>query len=123
MDCLTADLLINEVKRIAEQNPDFVYKPDGKDCLYTRSENNEDCGCIFGQAILNLKPELKQILQNFDNSAAVPRINVLLNELEIKTTKKQAKWCCIVQSAQDNQLSWTQAIHRGERATAYYDES
>lgn len=109
---LTINSLIREVKRLAKQNPDFVYQSCGSNCFYTKSENDNDCGCIFGQAILNLQPDLKETLQFFDNSSRVPRISVLLKKLGITASMKQQSWCNSVQSSQDRKSTWACAIKR-----------
>lgn len=57
--------LINEVLRLARENPDYVYPSGGGTCRYSSSglvngvPVDPDCkGCIFGQAFQNLGWEL-----------------------------------------------------------------
>ncbi len=119
----TVRQLIQEVKRLANQNPDFVYQSCNNTCFYTRSENNNDCGCIFGQAILNLQPDLKEKLQEFDNSTSVPRIHILLKKLGMKLSLMQKSWCAAVQSSQDRKCSWSHAIQYAERFVKLHEST
>lgn len=60
----------NEVLKLAKYNPDAVYKGDsGGACYYCRGEVKDNKtgdvigeGCIVGQALTNLRPELREYL-------------------------------------------------------------
>ncbi len=114
----TLDQLIEEVKRLANQNPDFVYQSikntdDSRRCSYTESADDPNKGCIFGQAILNLQPELKCVLNGSGAS-----IKKLLFELGIIDAdpftqgynNPDIEWCGVVQLQQDSERSWADAV-------------
>lgn len=119
----TIEQLIQKVRDLAEQNPDYVYEKIENDkfktvfclstsssCSYLKSKNpgNEDKGCIFGQAILNLQPDLKPELETpFSISTILSHIGINGNDFE-------KKWCAAVQAAQDSQYSWKDAINKAD---------
>lgn len=120
----TIEQLIQEVKRLAEQNPDFVYQiwctSCEASCFYTKSKTDPNKGCIFGQAILNLQPELKELLQKVDDprpddASSVSRIKDLIQQWEIKASIEQLDWCDDVQSAQDQEFTWANAVNFANR--------
>ncbi len=101
----TIDQLIDEVRKLANEKPDFVYERPiaSGPCSYTKSKTSETEGCIFGQAIFRLQPELKSYLCDCG-------INTLIQLLEIKASKQEIIWCCRVQGYQDRANSWKLAI-------------
>lgn len=107
----TLDQLIQEIRKLATDWPNFVYERCGSACNYTKSKNNPNKGCIFGQAILNLQPDLKELLTN-NNST--PITTVLLNLLDFEYKQEvngnKISWCAEVQNKQDYGQSWANAI-------------
>ncbi len=112
--------LIKEVRRLANENPDFVYpefkKPhNGRTCSYLKSEKS-DVGCIFGQAILNIQPDLKEFLIHFDcevDSGIKKCLQTLFPDIDLtypSTSREQLDWCEKVQDEQDRGSTWGEAI-------------
>ena len=54
---LASDLL-REVKLLAAEKPDAIYAKQKGRCWYTKGEAGGEYGCIIGQAIKRLNPEL-----------------------------------------------------------------
>ncbi len=109
----SVDQLIDEVKRLAQENPDFVYqkfpgkvRPIAGNCYYTKSANDLNKGCIFGQAILNLQPDLKDFLLEVDNRTDSNGIGQVLKDLGFP----RLTWCIDVQSNQDHGYCWKKAV-------------
>ncbi len=104
----TIEQLIDEVRKLANEKPDFVYEPVigcAPACSYVSSANSETEGCIFGQAILRLQPELRQTI-DCENI-----ISCLLQDLKVNISNKQlVEWCVIVQGFQDNQIIWKDCV-------------
>lgn len=117
----TIEQLIQKVRDLAEQNPDFVYcqivkeKEKNFGCYYATSGNDPDKGCIFGQAILDLQPDLKDNLIKIDNNFSVPRIKELLEEFKVDFTQNQVRWCNAVQNQQDECKKWKIAVEIANR--------
>lgn len=105
---LTFEDVEKEVRRLAENNPDFVYAPVGwpdeaspSSCLYNANERQE--GCIFGQAFANLSDPV-----SIDDEGEP--ISVILSRKAIKTTPSQQSWARSVQERQDAGLPWLNCI-------------
>ena len=60
----TIDQLIDEVKKLAIEKPDFIYPSINGSCFYGKSATSETEGCIFGQAIFRLQPESKELIKD-----------------------------------------------------------
>lgn len=98
--------LINEVIRLANENPNYVYpaKIDehrGRICSYLASE--EQPACIFGKAIANLGVQL----QDWHDGTGI--VTVLRN-LGVQFNGHQELWMKSVQNAQDGGVPWGTAL-------------
>lgn len=114
----TAEQLVKEVKELAEQNPDFVYSGSddgGGWCFYTKSIDSQECGCIIGQGILKLQPNLRSYLQQAE-AGLIPDVSCLLINLGINylAESKRLSWLKSVQYSQDRGLSWGDSIHAAD---------
>ena len=105
MVTFTLEQLKNEVIRLGKENPDHVYWPENRDfisrpCYYVPED---DCAesCIFGQAILNLQPDLKD--QLYSNGL---EINDLLDVFEFNWSEIVQYKFDIVQNLQDKGKPW-----------------
>lgn len=99
----TIEQVIAEVRRLADEKPDFVYpRPPGGSCKYT--PDNEQPGCIFGQALsaLGWRFALPEI-EGHGIAGALQRLN-------IDTPPRQTRWCAEVQIAQDGGQPWGEAV-------------
>ena len=114
-------LLTTEVERLANLYPNAVYKREsvGTSCKYTRgevinSDNGEvvGCGCIIGQAILNLYPGLRDQLESVDRFAALS-VTDLLYRLTYTNAESQADidYLMEIQNKQDREASWGECIN------------
>jgi hypothetical protein len=106
IDIITAEMLEAKVREIATANPDYIYDTI-IDCKYTTPNN----GCLIGQALVSLEPELLPVLQEIDAHRMVG-IDVLPEKLPMKLTI--SKWLCRVQSAQDTGLCWSKCVKRAD---------
>ncbi len=116
----TINQLIQKVRDLANENPDYVYQKieinkfqsafglsaQGS-CSYVKSNNpgNEDKGCLLGQAILSLQPDLKSELE-------IPySISTILSGIGLGGNQYARKWCVAVQQYQDNKRTWEQSVN------------
>jgi hypothetical protein len=114
MSNVTAKQLISEVRRLAADNPDFIYPdfgagPNEPKCLYVPDDRQP--GCIFGQAFINLGI---QIPKSLDRDG----INVHLERLGIEATRAQRTWCSTVQTEQDTRLTWGHGVKEADKYIA-----
>lgn len=113
----TINQLVETVQTLAAERPDFVYEqiPLGA-CYYTKSACSTTDGCLFGQAILRLQPELRPTLEEWDTNREknhASGIMTLLQSLGIDYTTEVGNlmlWCCQVQGMQDRKTAWGKAV-------------
>ncbi|MFF0498493.1 hypothetical protein ACFYU5_18960 [Nocardia aobensis] len=112
--------IIAEIRRIAAESPDYVYKPVVKPnslgigtCEYVeRSADGELVGsCIVGRALVNLgvPPEVLTFTDDF-----TPTAFGLLADLDFDVRGAEIKWIQRVQSGQDQKMSWGDAVARAD---------
>lgn len=106
--------LISRVRKIVENNPEYVYRDDHDDCFYTDNETKSG-SCIIGRAILEEKPDLYDYLHFIDKSSKYGievEHEILRNLLkkEFYCSNQHIKWLSFVQSAQDDGASWEESI-------------
>lgn len=107
----SVDQLIQAVVVLSQERPKMVYQGIHlSGCYYTKSACSTTDGCILGQALLRLQPELRPMLEEWDNrSSGASGIQFLLKELGIEFSDKVA-WCCRVQGSQDREAEWGWAV-------------
>lgn len=109
MSKITIEQIISEVRRLAKQWPDNIYKKPSTDgtfqgmCSYDKGacEPSGEIGCIFGQAFRNLGMELT-------GSHSIDE--VLTNQLDIEASHPLMNWCKLAQSQQDDERPWEECI-------------
>lgn len=105
----TVDELIAEVRKLADENPDFVY--DDVACWYLIGGNPDTPGCIIGRTIMALSPELKPILEKADETNEnINGLFPMLSDFEFDNNTNEFQWLLSVQSSQDSGSSWEDAI-------------
>jgi hypothetical protein len=92
--------LIAEVRRLAEANPDFVYRESN--CLYNSGGDPANPGCIMGRAWRNVT--------GTSIKAEGQVISDVLERYNINTTAKQRHWLTSVQDYQDARTPWGEAV-------------
>lgn len=113
MSNITTQDLIDEVRKIAEEMPDFVYgSPSTKGCSYFGREVEDPTGqcCIMGQAFKNLKVDTSQIDESPEGLSTVGE---LIWGQVIPVTplnESQVEWLERVQALQDDGISWGEAV-------------
>lgn len=113
MSNITTQDLIDEVRKIAEEMPDFVYgSPSTKGCSYFGQEIGDPTGqcCIMGQAFKNLKIDTSKIVES---PSELSTVGELIWEQVIPVTplnETQVDWLERVQALQDDGISWGEAV-------------
>ena len=113
----TASEIIAAVRKLATDWPDAVYDSgELSACMYDAGTVEygppHQQGCIFGQAGLSLG-----ILDQFpgSDSGGVGIDTVLDDYLEVVTTQDERKWVVAVQNAQDEHMTWRQAVAKADK--------
>ncbi len=102
----TIEALIDEVKKLATEHPDNIYimPEETVTCMYNDGTCTDgSIGCIFGQAIKRLDPEIKIVETGI--------ADLLKNHLKITMTDQQLLWCRMFQIKQDSRKTWSEALH------------
>lgn len=117
MNTITKEDVINEVRKLAAERPDFIYTQQGQvwdnysTCSYVSAKLGETYGegCIVGQALQRLGVS-KDRLDNLEGNGA----SSVLADLEILPVgdKGTLSWLDRVQLKQDLGLSWGESIVR-----------
>lgn len=100
-----------EIRRLAEESPDFVYKESSCDkpsCIYKPTEENPK-GCIIGAALTNLGHKYE------DRWEGLPA-QILLEALDVDA---DFVWVDMVQRLQDNGRSWKEALAGADKARCF----
>lgn len=104
--------LEKKIRELVAADPKNVYVSPGhgKTCSYVSGPCiNGSKGCIFGQAILALRPDLRDSLIAFDLREDTS-IRYLLQDLGCNYTDKQVNWCQRLQNEQDIQTGWANTL-------------
>lgn len=101
------DAFISLVERIARENPDVVYNPNGSSatCSYdtTMRPDGFERRCLIGEALAQLgADEVWLSLQNGESAFPVLR--------QLEYSKHVQTWALFVQRAQDGGMNWAQAV-------------
>lgn len=110
---ITTKDLVKEVKKIASENPDFIYA--GKYCSYFGQEVGDPTGqcCIIGQAFKNLNIDTSGIKEG--GKITSPNIYIIIHrgmvDIQIDSDS-DVIWLAKVQSVQDRKDPWGEAVDR-----------
>lgn len=121
----TAAELIQEVRKIAEERPGFIYsdQPNGTHflCSYFGRAIGDEAGgpCIVGQALKNLEVPMEGLLE-VENAGEDSDISTVLDRgyVDIEYTGSEAMWLAKVQMKQDDGNSWAQAVEEADKWVA-----
>lgn len=113
MSNITTQDLIDEVRKIAKEMPDFVYAtPFTKGCSYFGRQIGDPTGqcCIMGQAFKNLGVDTSEIGETHEG---VSTVGELIMDSLIPVTYlnySQVNWLNNVQRLQDEGFSWGESV-------------
>lgn len=101
---ITAKDIENEVREIAAAHPDYIYDDFDEEqrCRYI---NNGKGSCIVGKALVNLGINPEEIIR-LEGSPA----NLAVSELVDPGEEASLYWLDYVQSEQDNEIPWGEAV-------------
>lgn len=112
---LTIENIENEIRRIAAENPEYVYDEGdaaawGQRCYYVRN----GCGsCIVGRALANLGVPIERLEEADSRNGSGVRASTLLTELTGKSLVA-ARWVQYVQDRQDKGVAWREAVAQAD---------
>ena len=114
MHNFTIDDVVTEIKKLAQERPDFNYRTQpiedftlrSSNCSYVSASRNvqDGEGCIVGQALTRLGVSRKE-LSLFEGQAASTVLRRLLADYDIKDISKIV-WINDVQERQDGGADW-----------------
>ena len=112
---IKATAIEQEVRSLAEKNPDFVYNnPDpNRGCLYVYDGKPS---CIVGHALANLGVEI-EFLQHLDTAmdGGLGALEALQTYDDFEVDDKQAAdLVSLAQNFQDSGVPWGQAVEKAE---------
>lgn len=109
-------LLIDTIRKLAEENSDAVYNISGTDldsCAYTKGPCGPGVGCIVGQAVAQCYPDKIPQMVAQDDERPVGAAT-LLYDLGIEYSEKEIRWINTVQAKQDIGYRWTAAVNMAD---------
>lgn len=120
----TATQVIEEVRRLAAEQPDFVYsKQEGadanEDCSYFGCKVGDASGqaCIVGQALANLNVDMSGLKRKEDKGYGMAIGQALeWRVVAIPYTEEERVWLGNVQYHQDRGESWGQAVELADKS-------
>lgn len=117
---LTLKALEQEVRRLAEACPDatyLAYAPDGESpaysCWYTKGSASGQVGCLIGQAIKALDPQMHKRIADYEEEQ---NASLEVSELHEKFVgfPKASLWLQDVQDSQDTGFDWSTCIEQAD---------
>lgn len=122
-EVITLKELVAKVLELAETSPDnkYIMEDSSVGCLYTSGScSNGAVGCIFGQALTALNPDLRGYLETVDNRDTGKNIDVVLRELKdngelemLNGAHMVVSACARLQNQQDSGKAWRDALEQG----------
>lgn len=111
---ITTTQLIEEVRKIASENPEFVYWDAITSCSYFGRTIGDTSGqrCIIGQAFKNLEVDTEQLF-SAEGRGDSPTIRRAVGDKLVDILvghRHELNWLDIVQGGQDNGWSWSYAL-------------
>ena len=111
----TAAAVIAEVRRLVGEFPEAKYMADGGLCQYTQGiATNGQRGCLIGQAIVTLYPDLLEALREEDKGNLDPAGEVCL-KLGIDVSLGEREYLDTIQYAQDRGVKWCDCLLEADR--------
>lgn len=117
---VTTKDLIDEVRKVAEAEPDFVYNEEGSEseCSYFGRDRGDTSGspCIVGKALKNLEVDTSVLLAR-ESGGFGDRIGFALSNGLVPVTSlvdSERTWLNAVQDYQDCGLTWAVSVKRAD---------
>lgn len=110
---LNATDVVNEIRKVAAEQPDFIYNEGGlAECMYTKNTDGSPGGCIVGRALMRLGVEEEDLVESDGQFASR-----VLSDLGISGDRFVMLWIAEVQEVQDGGKTWAEAV---QSADTYY---
>ena len=116
---LTLKALEQEVRRLAEENPDATYQGVGDGCWYTTGTAGGQVGCLIGQAIRNLDKEMYDRIAGYEEEKR-RSVEICMMRDVFVGFPKVSTWLREVQYHQDSGFSWSQCLEEADRLEESY---
>lgn len=118
MSVVTSNDLVEEVRRVAEAEPDYNYQDNtgtepGMCSYFGRTVGVEEGNpCIIGKALGNLGVDMS-VVRKMEKRGEDPTIKALFHEgmIDVKVVdSKDTTWLAAVQNRQDLGMSWAESV-------------
>jgi hypothetical protein len=116
----TIDEIIERVRKLAEQSPDFVYtRPvnimgEEGSCSYIHEETGKLVpGCVMGHVFVGLGMSPEE-LHKYEGYLIKNLVDELVGRCERADELEKRLWLGKVQSEQDSGHSWSEAVGRAD---------
>ena len=121
----TAAELIQEVRKVAEERPDFIYSDQTEStlnlCSYFGRAIGDESGspCIVGQALKNLEVPMEG-LRVVEHAGEDSDISTVLDrgDVAVDYSGSEAMWLAKVQMKQDEGFPWAYAVEEADKWVA-----
>ena len=121
----TAAELIQEVRKVADERPDFIYSDQTEStlnlCSYFGRAIGDETGspCIVGQALKNLEVDT-EVLMEVEHFGEDSDISTVLDRgyVDVEYTGSEAMWLAKVQLKQDLGYAWAHAVEEADKWVA-----
>lgn len=114
---ITGEQLVDKIRELGKRYPDGKYVKEDGECRYTLGSVAKGpirCGCIVGQAIVELDPSLVDVLRDADCKFSIDAPGIC-TKVSIVLTNVQKSWLRKVQNEQDQGETWSDAIATADR--------
>lgn len=112
--------LVQAVRELAAERPDFVYKSDpyreGPGCLYTLADGTPDCimGCAMARIGQPLPPQKVGTHEANECTLLNEDVYTWYGALGVGAESVTMKWLASVQNHQDNGYTWEAAVREAD---------
>lgn len=113
----TLKALIDEVRRLAEEKPGFIYEAPGSTrCVYVYDGKGS---CIVGQASINIgliTDDFEYHPYNVDTNVLVLLPEILGGSFDYDEYEASVDWLLRVQQRQDDSWEWSSSVEDADEA-------
>lgn len=111
MKSVRASTLEKVVRKLASETPTAVYSIPSGPCQYTAGLAGGKIGCIIGQAIKTVRPDIWKLLKAMEKAGRSCTIDDVFPDFRISGN---IKWLRAVQLNQDCGTSWSKAVAKAD---------
>lgn len=112
MKSVRASTLERAVRKLVSEKPDACYSIPSGPCQYTTGLAGGKVGCIIGQAIKMVRPDIWKLLEAMEKAGRSCTIDDVFPDFRISGN---VKWLRAVQLSQDCGTTWSKAVAKADK--------